>query len=100
MFNWRVETFNQILYLDVLSHEYAYILDSNRNLTYEYDMFSRHTGRVKDYGIKTIFKDINLILIQINEHNNHLFTNSHFTQEQTNTFTDENEEYPSQLFLA
>lgn len=39
MFNWRVETFNNLLYLDIMTHEHAYILDSNKYLDYNYNMF-------------------------------------------------------------
>ncbi|XP_060810239.1 uncharacterized protein LOC132904330 [Amyelois transitella] len=39
IFNWRVECFNNLLYLDIHLHNYAYLLDSNLNLTYDYDMF-------------------------------------------------------------
>lgn len=65
MFNRRVETFNDQLYRDVMKHEYAYIIDSNLNLTYDNKMFSRHSGRVNNYGFRIIFEDISNSLIQV-----------------------------------
>lgn len=54
VFNWRVETFNNLLYLDVSTHEYAYIMDSNSNLSYDYDMFPGQKGYINELGLRTI----------------------------------------------
>lgn len=69
IFNWKVEKFNKLLYNDIQKYEYAYLLDSNLNLSYDYDMFNRHTGRVNNYGLKIIFQDLYNMLVQINEFN-------------------------------
>lgn len=58
MYNWRVQNFNNLLYLDTLAQEHAYFLDSNKNLTWDYNMFDRRTGTIYNNGMKTIFKDI------------------------------------------
>lgn len=58
MYNWRVENFNNLLYLDILTHEHAYFLDSNKNLSDDYTMFKKRTGLINNYGIHTIFIDI------------------------------------------
>ncbi|KAG7295082.1 hypothetical protein JYU34_022551 [Plutella xylostella] len=58
MFNWRVETFNNLIYLDALTHEHIFVLDSNANLTYDYNMFSRGQGQLNDKGMQTVFYDI------------------------------------------
>lgn len=62
LYNSRVETFNNLLFLDVLTHEYAYLVDSNKNLTYDYTEYYRWTGAINNTGLQIIFKDIiNLI---------------------------------------
>lgn len=58
MYNCRVEIFNDLLCTDIKSHEYAYFVDSNKNLSCDYDMFSHTTRSVNNYGMKTIFRDI------------------------------------------
>ena len=56
LFNCRVETFNNLLYLDILTHGHAFLLDSNLNLQYDYSMFDRYTGSIKHRGLPRIFK--------------------------------------------
>lgn len=58
MYNWRVENFNNLLYLDCLTYEYAYLLDSNLNLTYDHDMFNKYSGKINNRAIKQIFWDL------------------------------------------
>ena len=58
LFNWRVENFANLLYLDVMTHLHAYLLDSNLHLTYDNRMFSNLTGRLNNIGMRTIFDDI------------------------------------------
>lgn len=69
MYNWRIENFNNLLYRDILTHEHAYYLDSNKNLTNDYKMFSKNTGSLNNYGIQTIFKDINKLINDIEKYN-------------------------------
>lgn len=57
MYNWRVEHLNNLLYLDTLTYEHAYLLDSNKNLTFDLTMFTK-LGLINDHGMRTIFKDI------------------------------------------
>lgn len=59
LFNQRVETFNNLLYLDNLKYEYAYVIDSNRNLTYDNDMFTTYKGTLNNRGLRQIFSDLN-----------------------------------------
>lgn len=54
----RIENFNRLLYLDVSTLNYAFLLDSNLNLDYDYTTFAPSTGDIKDHGIDIIFKDI------------------------------------------
>lgn len=65
IFNRRIEMFNHLIYHDNLKYEYCYILDSNRNLRYSYDMFSNYNGQINVNGIKTILNDINQLLITL-----------------------------------
>lgn len=58
LFNSRVETFNNLLYLDIITHGYAYFLDSNKSLRYDDTMFDRRTGVINNAGMQSIFKDI------------------------------------------
>lgn len=67
MFNWRVESFNRLLYLDIITHEYAYILDSNRNLSYDHTMFHRRSGQINNRGLGQIFQDITVFLYHLSD---------------------------------
>lgn len=69
MFNWRIENFNNLLYLDVMTHEHCYTLDSNKRLTYDHSMFSKTTGSINDLGMYTIFRDIEAQIESIIQYN-------------------------------
>lgn len=56
LYNYRVETFNNLLNRDILSHKYGHLIDSNKDLTL--DMFSYRTGKIKKYGVKNILHRI------------------------------------------
>lgn len=58
VYNWRIETFNSLLYLDLEEHKHAYALDSNKNLAYDKSMFYTISGKINDHGMKTVFRDI------------------------------------------
>lgn len=64
IYNCRVETFNSLLYMDVLVHEHAYFLDSNLKLSL--DMFSSWTGKLNNRGMENIFQQIQLLISQLN----------------------------------
>lgn len=57
-FNLRVEIFNQILYNDNSIYQYVYLLDSNRNLVYDFTMFNRWSGCVNMMGMRNVFLDV------------------------------------------
>jgi hypothetical protein len=63
MFNWRVETFNKLLYLDVMTHGHANLLDSNEKLDYDFNMFKRYFGTINHYGMNTIFQNLQDLII-------------------------------------
>lgn len=52
IYNFKAETFNNLLYLDIQNNEYAYFFDSNRDLSL--DMFSYGTGKITNYGMRNI----------------------------------------------
>lgn len=62
VFNWRIETFNNLLYLDISTYNYAHLFDSNLNLKCDYSMFSKYTGRLSNGGMKNIFDNILLLV--------------------------------------
>jgi regulator of replication initiation timing len=92
MFNWRVESFNDILFTDNSKYNYAYLLDSNRNLAYDHEMFYLKSGCIKRAGLNVIFQDIcTLITIVQTEHNyddNSLedFSNLNLSQNSSRSF--------------
>lgn len=55
----RIEIFNNQLYLDVTTHKYAFLIDSNRNLFYDNTHFNKYNGSLNKNGLITIFKDVN-----------------------------------------
>lgn len=65
LYNSRVETFNNLLYLDTITHEHAYFLDSNENLIYDDTMFDRRTGAINRFGMQSLFKDIYRMTVYI-----------------------------------
>lgn len=79
--NWRIETFNHLLHLDILTHEHAFVIDSNVNLKYDHSMFYKHSGRINNFGLHTIFKDIL-----------HLITDIRSLDTQTNEEEDKNDD--------
>lgn len=82
MFNGRVETFNNLLHLDNHTHKYATVLDSNQKLTY-YDnkAFTKKHGTITNYGIRTIFTQINRLLHDTRTSNNMNYVENTESQE-------------------
>lgn len=70
IFNRRIEAFNRILYIDNVKNEYAFILDSNKNLNYTHKMFHKVTASANKSALMTIFKDINNLIYDISEYYN------------------------------
>lgn len=65
LYNSRVETFNNLLYLDTITHEHAYFLDSNENLRYDDTMFDRRTGSINSSGMQLLLKDVYRMIVYI-----------------------------------
>lgn len=76
MYNWRVRSFNNLLYQDVITHKYAFVLDSNSNISYDYNTFYRHSGQLNNFGFRTIFVDLLSLVTSISMHDNKMNTNS------------------------
>lgn len=69
MFNCRIENFNLLLCLDVMSHEYAYVVDSNLNLKCDYNMFHKRSGSISNNGVYTILNDVLNLITEIKNYN-------------------------------
>lgn len=69
IFNWRVETFNNLLYLDVESHRHAFLNDSNLELSYDYNMFHSRGGVLNNYGFKRLVSGIKKTVEHVNIYN-------------------------------
>ncbi|CAH1645403.1 unnamed protein product [Spodoptera littoralis] len=67
LYNKRVEMFNKLLYQDILTHEHAYFIDCNKNLTWDHRMYKQNSGTVNNYGMKVIFQDIAALVTFIRE---------------------------------
>lgn len=67
LFNYRIESFNNLLFSDNITHEYVYVIDSNKNLNYSSDMFNFYTGRPNNKALRTIFNDLANLISQFNE---------------------------------
>lgn len=62
LFNYRVNTFNHLMYLNNVKNELAFILDCNKNLDYSTKMFNISNGKINNNAFSIIFKDaLNLI---------------------------------------
>lgn len=80
MFNWRIENFNNLLYLDIATHGHAYLLDSNLNLDYSYKMFNYKTGDINNFGIQIVFNDLYKLVNEIQFDNIYLYEDSSMTK--------------------
>lgn len=56
IFNYKIETFNNLLYVELQHYEHAYFFDSNDSLKLE--MFSDITGRINQRGLLNIYENI------------------------------------------
>lgn len=93
LYNSRVETFNNLLYLDTITHGHAYFLDSNMNLNYDDTMFNKRTGVINYSGMQSIFNDIFKMTKDILSSN----TDFHRSDNQVETLTES--EDMGQFFL-
>jgi hypothetical protein len=71
MFNSRIEIFNNLLCLDICTHKHAYLLDSNLNLSCDYEMFHYRKGVINNTGLQVIFKDLYDMMLEIELNNNY-----------------------------
>lgn len=76
MYNFRIEMFNKLLYQDIQSYNYATLFDTNLNLLFDFTMFQRYSGRINNYAVTNIFKDLkNYIPTYCNVNSHKLFSN-------------------------
>lgn len=53
IYNFKIEMFNNLLHLDIQNNNYAYLFDSNRDISME--MLSQTTGKINKLGMKNIY---------------------------------------------
>lgn len=66
MYNCRIDTFNNLICMDVETYKYAYILDSNLNLPYTYDTYSRRYGSLNNKGLNIVISDLQDLILNLN----------------------------------
>lgn len=98
MFNSRIEIFNNLLYMDVETYNYALVLDSNLNLHYTNDTYNQRFGTLNNKGQKIILSDLQDLIQSISLLNAvHLEVDSF--QKKQQTWIDTKEQNNSQFFL-
>lgn len=70
LYNSRLETFNNLLFMDAQTYEYAHILDSNLNLSYDFDMYNQRSGAINHIGKKIIISNLEELVLSIRNINN------------------------------
>ncbi|KAF9406832.1 hypothetical protein HW555_012929 [Spodoptera exigua] len=87
IYNFKAEMFGKLLRLDLLNNDYAYLFDTNYDLSLE--MFSNTTGKINKDGLRNIYNrimdniliDLSLLdkkyIGQANANIKHKVTNSH-----------------------
>lgn len=69
MFNSRVDTFNNLMFMDVETYNYAYLLDSNLNLPYTYDTYNQRYGSLNNKGLNIVITDLQDLVLDLNSAN-------------------------------
>lgn len=65
IFNSRIEIFNNLLYLDIETYAYAYILDTNMNLPYTYETYNRTYGSLNIKGLNIVLHDLQDLILDL-----------------------------------
>lgn len=68
LYNARVEAFNNLLYINMISTNSAYIFDSNLNLDY-YNNYRRVNGNINDYEFKLLMGSLRDSMEAVLEYN-------------------------------
>ncbi|KAF9424566.1 hypothetical protein HW555_000377 [Spodoptera exigua] len=96
IYNFKAEMFGKLLRLDLLNNDYAYLFDTNYDLSLE--MFSNTTGKINKDGLRNIYNrimdniliDLSLLdkkyIGQTNDNIKHKVTNSHQQTINSTTF--------------
>lgn len=66
LFNWRIETFNNLLHLDLQTYNYATAFDSNLDLCYDFTMFSKFSRKINDRGMRNVFHNLSVTIADYN----------------------------------
>lgn len=65
IYNYKVELFGNLLAMDMQSNDYAYLFDTNRDLTL--DMFSNNTGKITKFGIRSAFVSLKKFILNLKD---------------------------------
>lgn len=95
MFNSRIDTFNNLIYMDVETYKYAYILDSNLNLPYTYETYNLY-GSLNNKGLSIVLSDLQNIVLALNTA---YLTSGADCSQKTGSLTDTQLHDNSQFFL-
>lgn len=99
MHNSRIETFNNLLYMDAVTHNYAYILDSNLNLPYTSDTYSLRYDTLNNKGLNTVISDLQNLVLDISIWNAAPLEADCFQKNHINSSPDPQTSGDSQFFL-
>lgn len=69
MFNSRIDTFNNLIYMDVQTYNYAFILDSNLNLPYTHDTYNHWYGNLNNKGFSIVISDLQDLILDLDSVN-------------------------------
>lgn len=91
--NKRIQNFNNLILQDVYENKYAFLLDSNSKLNYDNSMFYKASGRINNYGLRTIFQNLMLSIKSLRQQTMHrnsyrveLITEKHDENQVSNQF--------------
>lgn len=94
MFNSRIDTFNNLIYMDVQTYNYAFILDSNLNLPYTHDTYNQWSGILNNKGFNIVISDLQDLILDLATLNTMQQKVDCSQKKQTNM-----QQNPSQFFL-
>lgn len=69
MYNSRIDTFNNLIYMDVQTYSYAFILDSNLNLPYTHDTYNHWHGNLNNKGFNIVISDLQELILDLDNVN-------------------------------
>lgn len=88
MFNGRIETFNNLLYLDAQTHKYAHIVDVNEILESNGRIaFHKHFGSINNNGIRILLQNLQNYILNLQ----YLNSTKELAESDTHSVKDDNQ---------